>query len=212
MLIRLLLVLLLCALPALDRFESSIQNYEAEDAKHPPAQYGTLFVGSSTVAIWGRDLEREFQALNRGFGGSTIPEINHYAARIVVPYHPRRIVFYAGTNDIAEGHSAEQVARDFQQFVDVVSRDLPEVRIAFISMSMPPSRVQFEAQYGQANRLIQAYCKSRKNLFYLDVSRLLLDHQGQPRPQYFREDRLHMTPAGYAVWAPKIHQLLKEME
>jgi hypothetical protein len=31
--------------------------------------------------------------LNRGFGGSRIPDVTFYADRIVLPYEPRGIVF-----------------------------------------------------------------------------------------------------------------------
>ena len=72
--------------------------------------------------------------LNRGFGGSTLYEVNHYAPRIVLPYRPRLIVVYAGDNEIAMGRSATDVARDYRHFVSIVRAALPSTHIAFVSV------------------------------------------------------------------------------
>ncbi|MFN8612737.1 MAG: GDSL-type esterase/lipase family protein [Vulcanimicrobiota bacterium] len=211
-LIWLMLTLPLLAVP-LDRYENSIAAYEAADRVKAPPTGGTLFLGSSTFTLWGHDLENEFarfQALNRGFGGSTIPEIDHYLERICFPYRPRLVVFYAGTNDIAEGHTAEQVSSDFQHLTAHLRRGLPEARLAYVSMAMPPSRVQFERQYRAANLLIRDYCASGKQLDFIDVSELLLDQQGRPRAEYYREDQLHMRPTGYALWSPVLRRYLEQ--
>ncbi|MFX6269910.1 hypothetical protein ABTF75_18990, partial [Acinetobacter baumannii] len=69
---------------AIDRFEPAIVKFEDDDKHSMPAPGGTLFIGSSTFTHW-KTLEEEFKdfkAINRGFGGSTIPEVNHYLDRI----------------------------------------------------------------------------------------------------------------------------------
>lgn len=214
MLVRLLFfVLLLLPVGAeipLDRFESAVQAYEKRDRAHPPEAGGTVFVGSSTFALWGQDLEKEFaefHALNRGFGGSTIAEVRHYCDRLVLRHRPRCIVFYAGTNDIAEGHSPTRIRDDFRLFVEGVRSAQPKVAIGFVSLSMPPCRQQWRAQYLEANRLLKHYCQS-SSVTYIDVSGLLLDAQGNPRESYFREDRLHMNASGYALWIPRLRDYL----
>lgn len=195
-----------------DRFESTIQAYEAADRKAMPKTGGTLFLGSSTFTLWGSGLESEFgkfEAINRGFGGSTLAEIDHYRRRIAIPYSPRTIVLYAGTNDVAEGHRPQQVFDDFKTLVTHLRADLPKVRIAYISMSMPPSRARWEAEYRQANGLIKHYLEGQSEMKFIDVSRCLLDDQGRPRPEFFQTDQLHMNPKGYAVWVPYIREYLE---
>ena len=202
------------ATPVLDRFESAIVEFERHDRQSPALSGGTLFVGSSTFTLWGHELEQqfaEFQPLNRGFGGATIAEINHYFPRLVLPYRPRRIVFYAGTNDVADGHSATRIRDDFQAFVKLSRQALPQVKIAFISMSVPPSRERWAATYREGNRLIQEWMGSDPSLYYIDVSTLLLDPQGHPQRGFFREDALHMRASGYALWVPRIRETLKRM-
>lgn len=214
---RIWLMWLLLALPLLavpvDRYESAIAAYESADKLKAPAAGGTLFLGSSTFTLWGHDLEREFarfHALNRGFGGSTIPEVDHYLERICFPYRPQRVVLYVGTNDVAEGHSPDQILEDFERLLAHLRRQLPNARVAYVSMATPPSRVQFSSQYREANQKLKQLCEEEPNLDFVDVSQLLLDGQGQPRAEFYREDRLHMKPTGYAVWIPVLREYLEQ--
>ena len=210
-LIWLVLALPLLAIP-LDRFESSVAAYESADKLKAPECGGTLFLGSSTFTLWGHDLEREFarfHALNRGFGGSTIPEVDHYLERICFPYRPQMVVFYVGTNDVADGHAPEQILKDFEQLLAHLRRKLPNTRVAYLSMAMPPSRTQFARQYSEANRMLKQFCEDEPNTDYVDVSQLLLDNQGNPRPEYYRDDLLHMKPSGYGVWIPVLREYLE---
>jgi hypothetical protein len=78
--------------------------------------------------------------INRGFGGSAIADSTYCADRIVAPYQPRLIVMCAGDNDVAEGHSAQQVAGDFKAFVPRVRRDLPAVPVVYVSIKPSVAR------------------------------------------------------------------------
>ncbi len=196
--------------PPVNQFEFAIKAFERKDSASPPPQHGTVFIGSSTFTKW-TDLEnefREFKAINRGFGGSTIPEINNYVDRIVTKYNPYRIVFYAGTNDIAEGHTGKTVSEDFKTFVDKVRAALPDAEIYFISMSVAPSREQWIDQYETGNKLVKSYTEHTPHLHYIDVTPVMHDQKGALRRDYFLLDRLHMKPSGYQAWTPIIRQAL----
>jgi lysophospholipase L1-like esterase len=199
--------------PKLDRFESDIRAYESEDSKKPPEPGCTVFVGSSTFRIW-TSIEndfREFKAINRGFGGSTFPDVNHYVDRIVTKYKPARVVVYAGTNDIADlHHSGEDIFHDFEEFVRKVQAKSPSAEIYFISMSMAPSRVQWASIYEAGNSLIRKYCSQNKHLHYIDVVPVMRDAKGQLRRELFGLDQLHMNKDGYALWKPVVIEALRK--
>ena len=57
--------------------------------------------------------------LNRGIGGARMPDVLRYAGRIVLPYHPRAVVLFAGTNDIAppKPATAQQVYEGYLEFI-----------------------------------------------------------------------------------------------
>lgn len=188
--------------PAPSKWEAEIRAFEAADKAHPPPRNGVVFVGSSSIRLW-KTLESdfpEFKVLNRGFGGSQLADSVALAGRLILPYRPRMIVLYAGDNDIAAGKSAEEVAADFGAFVARIEAELPEARIAFISIKPSPARWKFADTIRRANQMIQAACRKRRRLVYIDVFSPMLGPDGQPRPELFVEDRLHMNSAGYALW------------
>ena len=100
-----------------------------------------LFIGSSTIRGW-KTLAQDFpdhKVINRGFGGSQIVDSTHFADRLIFPHEPKMILLRAGGNDIHAGKSAEQVFRDFQDFVAKVHSKLPETDIVFIGLSPAPA-------------------------------------------------------------------------
>jgi hypothetical protein len=83
-------------------WERSIRIFEKEDRKKGVRKDPIIFTGSSSIAYW-KSLTEDMApltVLNRGFGGSQISDVTHYIDRIIVPYRPKGIVFYAGENDI----------------------------------------------------------------------------------------------------------------
>src|SRR6476619_4722811 len=101
------------------RFESEIAAFEKWDHQNAVPRDCILFVGSSTIRLWQTaDAFPDLPVINRGFGGSTVADVNYFADRIVFKYKPRTIVFYAGDNDIAGGRSPERVFGDFEKFAD----------------------------------------------------------------------------------------------
>jgi lysophospholipase L1-like esterase len=163
------------------------------------------------VRLW-KSLESDFPGLpvlNRGFGGSTLYEVNHYAPRIVLPYRPRMIVLYAGDNEIATGRTAEQVAGDYRTFVSIVHSALPATRIVFVSVKPSPSRWSFQNVVREANRLVRAITASDPRQTFVDVFTPMLGNEARPRPELFVSDSLHMTPAGYAIWRRQLAPVVR---
>lgn len=194
-----------CALtttaPAKPPFADDIAAFEAADRAHAPPKDAVLFVGSSSIRFW-ESLEKDFPGvpvIDRGFGGSTIADCARYADRIVVPYRPRRIVFYAGDNDIAAGRAPALVAADFTAFVRQVRAALPGVPILFISVKPSLARWTLAAQIRETNRLVRE-AAAKEDFDFLDAYAPMLGADGLPRKELFREDGLHMTPEGYALW------------
>ncbi len=184
------------------RFEPDIRAFEQADVKSPPAQGGVLFVGSSSIRLW--KLDESFpglHALNRGFGGSQIADCTAFVERIVLPYRPTRIFFYAGDNDIAAGKSPKVLLEDWQRFRKSVHAKLLDARIVFLSVKPSPNRWTLWPQAKQANALIEADCAADPRLKYLDVAAPMLDATGAPRAELFLDDHLHMNAEGYKLWA-----------
>ena len=197
--------------PGPQTWEPAIKKFEESDRQHPPEKGGVLFVGSSSIRIW-ESLAEDFpdvKVLNRGFGGSAIQDSTYFAGRIIVPYRPKMIVFYAGDNDLAQGLSPDRVSDDFKAFVGRVRKDLPAVRIAFISIKPSPARWSLVKQMQSANEKIRTYIETEKGLVYIDVFGPMLRRDGEVRKELFGQDGLHMNGAGYRLWTSIVRPYLK---
>jgi len=208
---NLLLILLLWPLLATARnnhgndhaqWQADIAAFQAEDDAHPPAPGAVLFIGSSSIRFW-KTLATDFpgvRTLNRGFGGSEIDDATFFADRIVAPYHPRAIVMYAGDNDLEDGVSPSHVRDNFAAFVRKARSFDPGVPVAFIAIKPSMARKVLLPQIREANALVREYAATQKGVAYLDVFTPMLGQDGQPQPQWFIADGLHMNRKGYVLW------------
>lgn len=194
------------------RWADDIAAFERADRANPARKGGIVFVGSSSIRLW-TTLAEDFSGLpvlNRGFGGSQLPEVIAYVDRIVVPYEPRQVVVYCGANDIANGRTPAQVTADFQKLVSLIHAKLPQTEVAFISIATNPARWSQVDRVRAANRAIAAWAETQPGVEFIDVFSEMLGPDGRPRPDIFVEDRLHMNRKGYELWrriiAPRLRR------
>ncbi len=195
------------------RWESTIRAFEEQDRKSPPPEDAVLFLGSSSIRGW--DLPKYFpgiKAINRGFGGSHISDSVEFASRIVIPYKPRVIVFYASDNDIAAGKSPETVLEDFKAFVRTIHESLPDTQIVFISIKPSIQRWRLVGDMRKANKHIQAFTEADERLRYVDIDQPMIGKDGKPRPELFVDDGLHLNAAGYKLWTSLVLPHLRAAE
>ncbi|HMJ89888.1 MAG TPA: SGNH/GDSL hydrolase family protein [Candidatus Acidoferrum sp.] len=213
-----LLVLLFAAAntfgqPKTNSFEGEIRKFEASDKTNPPPKNAVLFLGSSSIRMW-RNVAKDFpdyRVINRGFGGSQIADSIYFAERIIFPYEPSTIVFYAGGNDINAGKSAEKVFSDFQTLVTHVHSKLPKTQIAYISVAPNPARWSQIERIRRANELIAGYTRTDPRLSFINTYEHMLGADGAPKPGIFLPDRLHMNTNGYAIWKEVVGEHLKRI-
>jgi lysophospholipase L1-like esterase len=185
-------------------WESSIRKFEDDDRVNPPKPGGIVFAGASSIRLWATLLEemKPLDVINRGFGGSQYSDLNRYAKRIVMAYHPRAVVVYEGDNDLAAGSpkTPEMVANDAREFVRIVHSELPETWIYI--MSIKPSYLRWNEwpKMKAANKLIQDFVKTQDRVQYLDVATPMFYGQDKPPRDLFVADGLHPTAKCYALW------------
>jgi lysophospholipase L1-like esterase len=197
--------------PDPSRFEADIHAFEVEDLSDPPVRGGIIFTGSSSIRLW-TTLNDDFAGLpvvNRGFGGSMIPEVTAFLDRIVVPHKPRLIVLYCGGNDINAGRSAAQVVHDFDELVARLHEELPTTRMAYISIAPNPARWSQVETVKAVNRAIKGRTETDPRLSFIDVFSHMLGPDGRPLPDIFVADGLHMNAKGYAIWTEIVKPYLK---
>lgn len=194
------------------QWASSIDAYARSDRVSPPASGGIVFVGSSTIRLWATRLTTDFPGLGvvgRGFGGSWLPDSTYFASRIVSPYRPRQVLLFSGSNDIAGGRSAAEVAADFRFFVSVVRCLSPTARISFLEITSSPSRWSQRDRVVAANALIRNFTAADAGVDFIPARGLFLTADGSAtRRELFADDLLHLSPAGYNILAQAVRPFL----
>src|ERR1700733_2447122 len=109
-------------------FWSEIAEFKRQDSIQRPPSGAILFVGSSSFRKW-TNVQSYFPGytiINRGFGGSTFPDVIRYAGEIIYPYHPKQVVIYCGDNDLAASDSvtATVVYNRFVHLYDLIRTHL----------------------------------------------------------------------------------------
>lgn len=193
-------------------FYSEIRHFKTQDSIHFPPKHAILFLGSSSFRKW-EDVQKYFPAytiINRGFGGSTIPDAIRYVNEIVFPYQPKQVVIYEGDNDLASSDqiTADSVLNRFEKLFSLIRKHLPNTSIAFVSIKPSPSREKLMPEMQQANSLIKNFLKHQKNAAFIDVYHAMLNKDGTPDKSLFIEDELHMNEKGYHIWQKIIQPYL----
>lgn len=194
-----------------EKWEKTIKEFEQWDSKNTFPSDAVLFVGSSSIRMWPtRECFGEFAVINRGFGGSQISEVNYFAGRIVLPYKPEVIVFYAGDNDFAAGKNAQRVFDDYKKFVTLVHEKLPETRIIYVGIKPSRSRWSLWSVMNEANMMIDDFSRKDGRLYYFDSATPLLGSDGKPDTAFFLKDQLHLNDKGYEVWTGKLRPIIEK--
>lgn len=193
-------------------FWNEIQEFKKADSIHQPPKKSILFVGSSSFRKWTdvQDYFPKHKIINRGFGGSTLPDVIRYANDIIFPYHPKQIVIYCGDNDAASSPevSADTIFHRFQILFDLIRAKLPRTVITYVSIKPSPSRESLFPVMEKANWEIQKFIQRQKRASFIDVWHIMLDDFGKPRRSLFGPDMLHMNKDGYAIWQKAIQPYL----
>lgn len=193
-----------------DRWAKEMAAFEEQDKK-ASAVGGVVFVGSSSIRLW--DLATYFpgvRALNRGFGGSTIPDSVAHADLLVIRHKPATVVFYSGDNDIANGRTPRQVAGDYKAFVRKVHAALPATRIAFVGIKPSIQRWALVNKVRATNALVRDYAGTDERLAFVDVDGPMLGWDEKPRRDLFVADGLHLSAKGYELWTALVRPFVGE--
>ena len=194
-------------------FWNDIQTFKKQDSVSFPPRNAILLIGSSSFTKWTdvQDYFPGYTIVNRGFGGSTLLDEIFYVNDIVFPYQPKQIIIYCGENDLASSDtvSAAMVLDRFKQLFQMI-RDKSEAPIAYISMKPSPSRRHLFTKMREGNQLIKDYLATQKNTAFIDVHQKMLDSTGEPMPEIFLDDSLHMNAKGYAIWKKEMEPYMQK--
>ena len=181
-----------------------------------------VFLGDSITAGWGGKDKQEiwnkaFEAYtpaNFGIGGD---RTQHVLWRIqngeLDGIKPKACVLMIGTNN-SGSDSAEGIAKGVTAIVETIRTKQPQAKILLLAVfprgekaSPNPGRDKLK----QVNDII-AKLDDGKNVFFLDIGGKFLQPDGSLTKEIM-PDFLHLSAAGYQIWAdaisPKLAELMK---
>ena len=170
---------------------------------HAQGKGTVLFVGSSIFHRW-TQLTLQMAPLpvtNIAFDGAQTDDWNRLIDSRVIPAAPKVIAYYCGSNDVDAGDSAVRIVVRIREFIDRVTKALPETRIVFVSVNRAPEKRDRWDVVDDINRQMQKYAEKNPRLQYVDVNPVLANADGSPRMELFMNDQLHLRPPAYEEFA-----------
>ena len=195
------------------RFEEAIQAFEAADRAMAPPAGAIVVTGSSSIRRWHPGLKQDLAPLTvipRGFGGSTMQDVEHFLDRIVLPYKPRAVVIYEGDNDTGVyGVPPAEIASRLEAIVGRIHAALPSTRVYVMSVK-PRSGARGRLGQGAGDERALPAPRRRQRPGVLHRRRDAVSPRGDGKvmDDVFIEDGLHLNEKGTRIWAAAIRAAL----
>lgn len=172
------------------------------------------FYGSSSIRLW-VSMQKDLQPLNvvnLGFGGSSFAWCIHYFDEIFEGIQPKKVVLYAGENDLDNGKSPQEVLTDCKELVQRIQRKYPEIELALISLKPSVKREAMIPQIMETNLLLSKYIIGELNAQFINVFARMITSDNRPKPELYLSDGLHLNKAGYEIWSHVVKEALLPQE
>ncbi|MCF8369664.1 MAG: sialate O-acetylesterase [Bacteroidales bacterium] len=171
-----------------------------------------VFLGDSLTESF--ELKVYFQQsnlFNRGMAGNATEHLLYRLEEITLA-RPYKLFLMIGVNDLFYGKSPSQVFDGIIQIVEIIMKETPH-SLLYLQSILPVNEEKLFADENinvevyKLNNLISGFCGSNKHLQFIDLHSHFLGINGQMDPKY-TFDGVHLTPAGYTLWATQIKHLL----
>jgi lysophospholipase L1-like esterase len=184
--------------------------------KAPPAPGGVICIGSSHMQLW-KSVKQDLAPLtvvNYGIGGSRMTQAaDLFIDNLAIPFKPRAVILYEGSNDINAGTKPETVLEDFRKLYGKLHAALPQARLYVLSVVPSPGKRFLKiAELRETNKLLAKECATQPWMKFIDITEPLIGADGQPKEELFKPGDIHMLPAGYAVWKSVIAPVIVPAE
>ena len=196
-----------------------LKKYEkllGEAREKPPGQGTIICIGSSQMAFW-KTVSTDLAPLtitNYGVPGSKMAQAaDLFIPNLVIPFKPRAVILYEGSNDIAADVAPETILAQFQSLHGKLHAALPETRLYVLGLVPSPGKrfAKFD-DVKKTNALLQKECETQPWMTFIDTTSPLIGSNGLPKDEYFIPGDIHLMPAGYEIWKAAIAPVVVPVE
>jgi lysophospholipase L1-like esterase len=177
-----------------------------------PQSGGIVFVGSSIFRYWAHltDQMAPLPVLNRAIAGTVTQDMLARIGQLVLPYQPRIVVYYCGSNDISAGEDAGPIIDRTRQFIQILHDKSPNTFFYYTSIQKAPEKRERWDVVEAVNREMEHYSRQAVNVGYIDLNTVLFDRRNNVRENLFLPDGLHFRPdsTAYAEFSQIVKPIL----
>jgi platelet-activating factor acetylhydrolase IB subunit beta/gamma len=199
-----------------------------EYVQQNPGAVDVLLVGDSITQQWGSPLDGkplndswkkhlgEYSALNLGIGGdktqNVLWRLDHGG---VAGLTPKCVVLMIGNNNMffTPETGVEAAARGVQACVENLQGKFPKIPIVVVKIL--PAHEPGNAFYEDIRKTNAALDKlklgDQPGIKVLDLTTDFIGAEGKLKPALFSADNIHLSPAGYDLYAWRLKPLLEEL-
>lgn len=186
-----------------------------------PAQAGTsaehggiVFTGSSIFQFWTqlREQMAPLPVLNRAIAGTVTQDMVNRMGQLVLPYQPRIVVFYCGSNDISAGDDAGPIIERTKRYIQILHAKLPDTFFYYTAIQKAPEKRRRWDVVDAVNQEMERYSHQVSNVGFIDLNPVLFDSSGRVRQELFLSDGLHFRPdsTAYLEFSKIVKPILTE--
>lgn len=125
----------------------------------------------------------------------------------------KRVFICMGTNDLWK--AAASTYADYVSYIREIQKRNPKL-IIFIESTPPMCSAQNRRNLNNKsintlNKLMKKYCESRKNMYYIDISKGMREGSGGLRRKYSSDGYVHLNNSGYEVWTKNLVNAVEKL-
>ena len=196
-----------------------MQRHESFNKRVAEGDVGLLLIGDSITQGWegaGKDVWAKYytprKAVNLGIGGD---RTQHVLWRLdhgnVDGIQPKLAVLMIGTNNSnGTDNTAEEIAAGIEAIVKKLRAKLPQTKVLILAIfprgKMPNPQRDKNAKASE----LAAKTADGQMVYFLDIGKEFLKPDGA-LTEDIMPDYLHLSPAGYEIWAKSIEPKVKEL-
>lgn len=174
----------------------------------PETEFKIIMLGNSlnNNALW-TELFPLGYVVNRGISGDVIDGVRQRLDEVIAD-RPAKIFLITGTNDLVNEPElpAIEAWNRYEKLIKEIRDQMPGTALYVQSMLPinPMSKFYegFNSRVAEINKLLEAG-KDRYEYFYIDIATKLSDENGDLDATY-TTDGIHLSAAGYFVWAAEL--------
>jgi lysophospholipase L1-like esterase len=179
-------------------------------------QGAVVFAGDSLTGGWkslAHDLP-QLKVANRGLGGDVSRGVLWRFQEDVLDLNPKAVVICIGNNDLTAMGAPADMLSNLADTLAIAQKQRPGMPV--ILCSIPPSanpKAPVKAQDRKAmNEGIQKLATEHSNTYFCDLYTAVADADGSPKPEFFAEDKLHLSGAGHRKWAELLTPIFEQLK